>query len=212
MKLKLNNEEYNIEIIKKITTKNTYIRVKEDLTIHVTANTLTSNKKITEIINENINSIQNMINKAKNKKEYNSNFYYLGKKYDVVYTNSETIEFGDEKVFIGKNIDLEKVLKKQALVLFQKRLDIVYSNFSKKIPYPTLTIRRMKSRWGVCNTKTKRITLNLELIKKDIKCLDYVIVHELSHLIHADHSNKFWTLVEENCSDYKNIRKQMKEY
>ena len=212
MKLKLNNEEYNIEIVKKITTKNTYIRVKENLTIYVTANTLTSNKKITEIINENINSIQNMINKAKNKKEYNSNFYYLGKQYDVVYTNSETIEFGNEKVFIGKNVDLEKVLKKQALVLFQKRLDIVYSNFSKKIPYPTLTIRRMKSRWGVCNTKTKRITLNLELIKKDIKCLDYVIVHELSHLIHADHSNKFWTLVEENCPDYKNVRKQMKEY
>lgn len=212
MKLKLNNEEYNVQIIKKITTKNTYIRVKEDLTIVVTANTFTSDRKVQDIINENIKSVERMLKKAKSKNEYNSNFYYLGKKYDVVYTNSSNIEFGDKKVFIGKNVDLEKTLKKQANTLFKQRLNLIYSNFSKKIPYPSLTIRKMTSRWGVCNTKTKRVTLNLELIKKDISCIDYVIVHELSHLIHADHSKNFWLLVEENFKDYKKVRKQMKEY
>ena len=70
----------------------------------------------------------------------------------------------------------------------------------------------MKSRWGVCNTKTKRVTLNLELIKKNISCLDYVIVHELSHLIHANHSKDFWDLVEKNYPEYKKVRKLMKEY
>ena len=212
MKLKLNNEEYNVQIIKKMTNKNTYIRVKEDLTIFVTTNTFTSDKKIKEIINQNLKSIEKMLNKATNKNEYNSSFYYLGKKYDIVYTNSSNIELGDTKVFIGKNVDIEKILKKQASILFQQRLDLLYSKFSRKIPYPTLTIRKMKSRWGVCNTKTKRVTLNLELIKKDISCLDYVIVHELSHLIHADHSKNFWLLVEENFKDYKKVRKQMKEY
>jgi predicted metal-dependent hydrolase len=212
MKLELNNVEYSIEIIKKITTKNTYIRVKEDLTIVVTTNSFTSDRKIMDIINQNLKSIERMLEKTKSKREYNSNFYYLGKKYDVVYTNSSTIEFGNTKVFVGKNINLENILKKQASILFQQRLDLIHSSFSKKIPYPSLTIRKMKSRWGVCNTKTKRITLNLELIKKDICCLDYVIVHELSHLIHADHSKNFWLLVEENFKDYKKVRKQMKEY
>ena len=70
----------------------------------------------------------------------------------------------------------------------------------------------MTSRWGVCNTKTKVVTLNLELIKRDTKYLDYVIVHELSHLIHANHSAYFWALVEENMPEYRVYRKEMKEF
>ena len=42
-------------------------------------------------------------------------------------------------------------------------------------------------------------------------CLDYVIYHELSHLIYANHSREFWTVVAENCPEYKKIRKYMKE-
>ena len=83
--------------------------------------------------------------------------------------------------------------------------------FTREIPYPRLTIRQMKSRWGVCNTRDKRVTLNLELIKMLPQCLDYVIVHELSHLIHANHSKDFWNLVEENYPNYKTVRKIMKE-
>ena len=70
----------------------------------------------------------------------------------------------------------------------------------------------MTTRWGVCNTKLKIITLNLELIKRDIKYLDYVIVHELSHLIEANHSSRFWSIVEKNYKDYKKIRKEMKDF
>ena len=70
----------------------------------------------------------------------------------------------------------------------------------------------MTTRWGVCNTRSKTVTLNLELIKRDTKYLDYVIVHELSHLIHANHSSDFWDLVEENMPDYKKYRKEMKEF
>ena len=69
----------------------------------------------------------------------------------------------------------------------------------------------MSTRWGVCNTKLKKVTLNSELVYKDMKCLDYVIVHELSHLIEANHSKRFWSLVEENCPDYKRIRKEVQE-
>ena len=69
----------------------------------------------------------------------------------------------------------------------------------------------MTTRWGVCNTRDKRVTLNLELMKKPIYCLDYVIMHELSHLIHANHSSDFWALVEENCSYFKQAKKILKE-
>ena len=70
----------------------------------------------------------------------------------------------------------------------------------------------MKTRWGVCNVRTHVITLNLELIKRDPKYLNYVIMHELSHLIHGNHSARFWNLVEENCPGCKKIGKEMKEF
>ena len=69
----------------------------------------------------------------------------------------------------------------------------------------------MTTRWGVCNTRDIRVTLNLELMKKPIYCLDYVIMHELSHLIYPNHSSDFWAVVEENCKEYKEIRKIMKD-
>ena len=212
MQLIIDEKTYDIEIIKKRTTRNTYIRVSDDLKVVVTTNIFTSDKAIKKVIEDNINSIKKMILNKERKASYESKFHYLGKTYDVIYTNGNTITIGESKVFIGKEVDMEKVLKKLALPLFQERLDFWYQNFSRRIPYPSLTIRKMKSRWGVCNVRDKRVTLNLELIKKDISCLDYVIVHELSHLIHANHSDKFWELVEENYKDYKKIRKKMKEY
>ena len=74
-----------------------------------------------------------------------------------------------------------------------------------------LKIRKMKTRWGVCNKKTKTITLNSELMKYSIDKLDYVIVHELSHFIYFDHSKNFWKQVEKYCPCYKKIRKELKD-
>jgi hypothetical protein len=156
-------------------------------------------------------SIARMINKQEKRNEVNESFLYLGKKYDIIYTSTEGIFLGSEKVFMNRNVDLDKWYKKEASKIFKEHLDACYSRFTRDIPYPTLTIRKMTTRWGVCNTKDKRVTLNLELMKKPIYCLDYVIMHELSHLIHANHSKDFWSLVEENCDYYKQARKILKE-
>jgi len=70
----------------------------------------------------------------------------------------------------------------------------------------------MTTRWGVNNTRLKKVTLNSELIYKDPKYLDYVIVHELSHFIHPNHGKGFWKLVEENEPNYKRLRKELQEW
>ena len=95
--------------------------------------------------------------------------------------------------------------------LFQNRLEFNYQRFEEKIPFPDLKIRNMKTRWGVCNKKTKTITLNSNLMKYDITKLDYVIVHELSHFIYFDHSSNFWNIVSKYCKDYKKIRKELRD-
>ena len=209
-KIRIQDEEYKLIIEKKKKTKNMYLRVREDLSIHVTCNILYSNYAIMSFINKNEDSIIKMIERMKKKKAKEEYFYYLGKKYDIIYLNTNKIQLGDEKVFVPNNFNLDNWYKKEALKIFQEELDIMYQKFIYKIPYPSLTIRKMKTRWGVCNVKTKRVTLNLELIKKDKIYLDYVIVHELSHLLHANHSKDFWKCVEDNFKDYKKIRKEMK--
>lgn len=208
---KINGKEYPVVIDKKSTTKNLYIRVKEDLKIYVTCHLLTTDKAIQKILIENQKSIAQMISKQIKRKEEQTSFYFLGKRYDIVYMDQITFQLGAEKVFMSHDFPLDKWFKKQALSLFQEHLDDCYHHFTREIPYPSLRIRKMKTRWGVCNIKDKVITLNLELIHKDIKYLDYVIYHELSHLIYPNHSKDFWKLVEENDKGSKQIRKELNQ-
>lgn len=200
------DKSYDIVVLKKRTTKNLYIKVKDDLKIYITCNIFTSDREIKRIVGNNRKSIERMLDRAIMLDEKKQDFYFLGKKYDIVYTNIDEVYLGENKIFLSKNIDLDKWLKKQALKIFSEHLENCYENFTRSIPHPSLRIRKMKTRWGVCNTKTYVITLNLELITKDINCLDYVIYHELSHLVEANHSKRFWAVVEENFKDYKKYR------
>ena len=212
MKFNYNGIDYDIVIEKKTSTRNTYIRVKKDLKVHVTTNIFTSMRSIRNLIEENYDRICKMIDFQEVKFKNNNGFFYLGKQYVVVYSDDEGITFDGDKVFINHGFDIDNWYKKQAKKLFLERLDYNYDKFSRKIPYPKLRIRKMTTRWGVCNIKTHIITLNLELIKRDVSYLDYVINHEMSHLIYGDHSSRFWKLVEDNMPNYKKYRDEMKEF
>lgn len=212
MQLTYNNKDYEIEIEKKRTNKNTYIRVKKDLKIHVTTTIFTSTKSIVKLIDENYERICKMIDFQEVKVKNNMGFFYLGKQYILVRTDNKGITFSKDKVFVNHDFDIDKWYKEKAKELFQERLDYNYERYTRKIPYPKLRIRKMTSRWGVCNIRTHIITLNLELMKRDISYLDYVIIHEMTHLIHGDHSSRFWKVVEENMPDFKKYREEMKEF
>lgn len=64
-------------------------------------------------------------------------------------------------------------------------------------------IKKMKTRWGSCNTKAKRVWLSVYLPEYPLKCTEYVVVHELCHLHHANHSPKFWSEVAKAMPEYK---------
>lgn len=212
MKVIINNQELEIFIIRKKSNKNTYLRLKEDFNIYVTTNYWTSEKEILKLIEENKKYLEKMLLRRKKQVKSFEEFSYLGKKYDVIILNTKDIILGEDKIFVSKKDDLEKWLRKKAELIFKNELDKIYNIFPVSIPYPSLTIRKMTTRWGVCNVKTKRVTLNLELIKKDLKYLDYVIVHELSHLIYANHSKDFWNLVSMVEPNYKQLRKELNNY
>lgn len=56
-------------------------------------------------------------------------------------------------------------------------------------------IKKMKTKWGTCNRKAKRIWLNLELAKKPAECLEYIVVHEMAHLLERNHTDRFITVI-----------------
>ena len=72
-----------------------------------------------------------------------------------------------------------------------------------------ITIKQIKYAWGSCSSK-KNITINLELIKYSEKAIKYVILHELCHIKHMNHSKEFWELVEKYMPEYKEIQKEFK--
>ena len=208
MQIKIDNDIYDVEIIKK-NNRNTYIRVKNGKII-VTTNYLASKSSIIKLIEDNITSIKKMINTDNKKIDKEENFYYFGKKYDVIYGFND-VEFTSDKIYAPNKQKLDKYIEKEIKRIYQERLDYWYNIFEENIPVPILKIRKMTSRWGVCNIRSHNVTLNYHLSKYDICCLDYVIVHELSHFLHHDHSKSFWLSVAKYYPKYKECKKMLKE-
>ncbi len=210
MKYEIDGIDYEV-IIEKKNNKNTYIRVKEDGKIYITTNYFTSKGYLKNLLDNNYVALKKMVDKNKLKQEKNNQFYFLGKKYDIIIVPTIDIEISDNKIFVKNTDYLNKWLKKRTEQIYKQRLDYIYNLYKEDIPYPKLRIRKMKTRWGVCNRKDNIVTLNSELIKYGYQQIDYVIVHELSHFIYFDHSKNFWLQVSKYCKDYKVIRKTLKE-
>lgn len=70
-------------------------------------------------------------------------------------------------------------------------------------------IKAQKSRWGSCSSK-KNINLNWKIVLAPSKVMDYLIVHELAHLKHMNHSKRFWAFVESIIPDYKEMKRELR--
>lgn len=71
--------------------------------------------------------------------------------------------------------------------------------------------KNMTTRWGTCNVKTKKIWLNLQLAKKPIDCLEYVILHELAHLAVKNHNEQFIAIMDRHMPNWREIRKKLND-
>ena len=96
----------------------------------------------------------------------------------------------------------------QAIACFKQRIDKHAQALS--IPAPPFRLSRAKTRWGSCNSRGL-ISLNWRLIQLPLHLIDYVVAHELAHLIEMNHSQAFWKVVESVCPEYRVARKDLKE-
>ncbi|MBN2176777.1 MAG: M48 family metallopeptidase [Demequinaceae bacterium] len=79
------------------------------------------------------------------------------------------------------------------------------------VPVPDFTIRRMTTRWGTCNVQARRITLSLELARREVELLEYVVVHELAHLIERGHGPAFHAIMSQALPEWRLLRKALNE-
>ena len=169
MQVCINNKDLDI-VVEYKNNKNLYIRVK-DGKLYVTCNKLVSNEQILNIIKNNIKSLTKMYEKQSNKDEEESCHYYLGNKYTVIYDNNyKDIKIEDDIILVKNEAMLNKFYKDECLRVFSNRIE-KYQKLFSNLPKFKLKVRSMKTRWGVNNQKSMSITLNSELIKKDISLI-----------------------------------------
>ncbi len=209
MECVIDNDIVPIVIIRK-NNKNIYLRFKEDKKLYVTCNNFTTQREILKIIDNNRLKLTKMYKSVIKNEEENRYFNYLGHKYIICYKEDCIEPIMDTDIIYVKNYKyLEKFYKSEVERVFKEEVEKILPYF-KNIPQFKLVYRKMKTRWGVNNLKSKTITLNTELLKKDIELLDYVIVHELCHFYEANHSKNFWNYVAKYYPNYKEARKRLR--
>jgi predicted metal-dependent hydrolase len=210
MNISINGNNIKVIVVRK-SIKNMYFRIDENSNLLITVNKWVSDNEIKKIINEKKAVILKMYNHKIKELDSNAYFIYLGEKYNVIYEEkAKQVYFSGNEVYTKDDKMLDKFYISKCLEIFQNRVNLKKINFSN-LPNFSLRLRKMKTRWGVCNIKDKVITLNTELLKKDMSLIDYVIVHEISHLYHPNHSKSFWNLVSTHYPYYKVARKMLKE-
>lgn len=118
------------------------------------------------------------------------------------------VVFGDKADFDGCKRALCRWLSRRARVELPPRLDELARRHG--LHYSQATVRQQRTRWGSC-TRKGNISLNARLILMPPAACDYVLLHELCHTVHLDHSPRFWTLLEEHDPEYKVHKKLVRD-
>ena len=210
MNIELGKNNIFVTVIYK-NNRNLYFRFNENADLIVTCPKGTLDEEIVKLIKNNEESLLKMYNNALDKKNYNEKFYYLGKEYKRVFDEKYLdVKMEGDFVYAPSKDALTNFVNDKITEVFTKEAEICAKCF-KNLPEYKLKFKYMKTRWGVNNSRDNSITLNTELIKKDVKLLDYVIIHEMAHFYEHNHSKAFWHIVSLACPDYKQRRKELKK-
>ena len=186
------------------------MRFKDQNTLEVSCNRFVSNHEIMKILEKNRSSLEKMQKKKEKEEQKDIFFQYLGKSYTRIFDGvTKDVTFIDDNVIAKDEKTLDTFYKKECIRVFTNEVNRIVPYF-KNIPKFSLKIRFMKTRWGVNHITNRTITLNSELLKKEIDLLDYVIIHELCHFYEANHSSRFWSHVGEYYPKYKEARKRLR--
>ena len=176
------NNKYTIEVTRK-RIKNMYLRVKDtDGTLSVSAPYGMSDAEIRKFVESKSDWIERTMQEMLVARQLKEQEPVLA-------------------LFMEREIRLE--LKRQLQRLIDKWEPVM------GVKSAGFTIKKMKTRWGSCNVKSHHLNFNLLLAKVPPECAEYVVVHELTHLLEPSHNARFWSLMEYYLPGSKELRKQL---
>jgi predicted metal-dependent hydrolase len=149
--------------------------------------------------------------------------YFLGKRYrlEVVYKEESPKVYLKGKTKIVLQVrPKSSVLKREAVMMDWYReemfplAEVLVKKWEKKLGVRASfwQIKKMKTRWGTCNHDTKRVLLNLELAKKPLHCIEYVVVHELIHIKERRHNEVFFSLLQKHLPKWKSTKEELNDF
>ena len=210
---KISFKDLEIEHICKSSLKNSYISVTDEkITIKTPK---VSSRYIEQLLTDKETWIRKQLFKLKQKVLIKINLedevLLFGEVLSIDVDEAKILReyLGKLKIENRENIlkCYDRFYKHYAKLYLTPRLD--YFSQLMGLRYSKLKFRKMKSRWGSCSSRGT-ITLNTELMKVKKELIDYVIVHELAHLKHMNHSKRFHSFVEEYLSDSYALRRELK--
>jgi predicted metal-dependent hydrolase len=208
--------------------KNMHLYVKPPAgNVVVSAPTLVSKKAIENFVRSHIGWIKKQQEKyamqpRQTPRQYVSGetYYIFGKQYYLVFKNSKNNSFkldGDTLILEMKDISTtlqrETYFRKQCRKLLKQQLDQFVPKWEETIHLSceSYHIKYMTTKWGTCNSKEKRIWINLQMVEKPLFCLDYVILHELIHLKIENHGKDFVEMMNKYMTTWKDVQKELNE-
>ncbi len=213
--------------------KNINLRIKFDGTVLVSAHPFVKTKDIDNFVLrkknyviKHLNMFAELRNTIPSEKQYinGESFYLLGQHLRLKIFESENQKIEHDGVFLKLYVkDIQNYSKKKRIITkffdeqclnhFTKIMNDLYPAFEKyKVPYPILKIRTMSARWGSCSPQKKTIILNKKLIEVPKNCIEYVVLHELVHFLHPNHSKHFYTTVKTFMPDWKDRKEQLESF
>lgn len=217
----------SVKIIKKSNLKNLYIRINPpngDVTVSSPVNypdneiKLYVLKKMPEIVkirDKMLSQVRQTLREYVSGeahylwgKPYRLQVVTEGNKYQITKTPNKIIMYAPNFSTIESRESAFNEWYRQEL---QRVLDMMIERCESKtnLAANEYKIKNMRTKWGTCNIDKKRVWINLQLVKKPPECLEYVLIHELTHLLEKNHTNKFHTLVEGFYPTWKESKKTL---
>lgn len=148
--------------------------------------------------------------------------YFKGTRYLLrvnTTTEKQKIEIKNKRyldIYVRKNITPEnkdKLVTEWYRSELKKEIPILIEKWEKitGLKVEQWGVKKMKTKWGTCNPNAKRIWLNLELAKKPIRCLEYIVVHEIIHLLERTHNDNFKALMDKFLPNWRNLKKELND-
>ena len=210
--------------------KNVHLKVFRDLEIVLSVPENVPKEWIVSFLNDHSKWIDCQITKYKRTSGYNnltniksgSSTQFLGKDVRIykIESSENHIEVDEKKIciYVYDIHDEDCAQKtfgewwrKTAQEIYDKETKNLYDKIFKKygVQEPMVVIRKMKTLWGSCTPNKHKITLNEYLLKADLRCIQYVILHELTHLLYPNHSKDFYDFLTIHMPDWIERKKQL---